>query len=78
VFRSALALGVFKAATATRLAVAEQSPQTPAAWRREAGSALEALIEHLRSLGCRDQDIVRLGTQAVSWRGAVYRAVQAP
>ena len=46
--------------------------------RREAGSALEALIEHLRSLGCRDQDIIRLGTQAVSWRGAVYRAVQAP
>jgi hypothetical protein len=46
--------------------------------RREASSALEALIEHLRSLGCRDQDIVRLGTQSVAWRGAVYRAVQTP
>jgi hypothetical protein len=46
-------------------------------WIREAGSAMEALIEYLRSQGCRDEDMVRLGTQAVSWYGAVYRAVPA-
>ena len=40
----------------------------------EAGSAQLALIEHLRTAGCRDEDIVRLGTESVSWRGAVYRA----
>jgi hypothetical protein len=32
----------------------------------------EALIEYLRSMGCRDDEIVRMGTKAVSWRGAVF------
>jgi hypothetical protein len=41
---------------------------------REAGSALLALIEYLRAEGVSDQDIVRLGLDEVSWRGAVYRA----
>jgi hypothetical protein len=41
---------------------------------REAPTAQMALIEHLRMAGCRDEDIVRLGTDSVSWRGAVYRA----
>jgi hypothetical protein len=40
----------------------------------EAATAQLALIEHLRTAGCRDEDIVRLGPQSVSWRGAVYRA----
>jgi hypothetical protein len=41
----------------------------------EAGSALLALIEYLRGEGVADGDIVRLGQHEVSWRGAVYRAV---
>jgi hypothetical protein len=40
----------------------------------EAGSPLLALVEYLRSEGVSDADIVRLGTNEVSWRGAVYRA----
>ena len=42
---------------------------------RDAASAELALIEYLRLAGCRDEDIVRLGTRSVSWRGAVYKAV---
>jgi hypothetical protein len=45
---------------------------------REASSAHEALFDYARSLGCRDDEIVRLGVDAVSWRGAVYRAEPAP
>jgi len=45
---------------------------------REAASAQLALVEHLRLAGCRDEDIVRLGTRSVSWRGAVYRAMREP
>jgi hypothetical protein len=41
---------------------------------RQASSAHEALFDYARSLGCRDDEIVRLGVDAVSWRGAVYRA----
>ena len=41
---------------------------------REAGSALLALVDYLRGEGVGDADIVRLGTEEVSWRGAVYRA----
>ena len=40
----------------------------------EAGSALLALVEYLRGEGVSDDDIVRLGSSEVSWRGAVYRA----
>lgn len=39
-----------------------------------APSALVALLDYLRSLGCQDRDVVRLGTSSVSWRGAVYSA----
>ena len=42
--------------------------------RREAGTAQQALLDHLRSRGCTDAEITRLGPDAVSWRGAVYRA----
>jgi hypothetical protein len=44
---------------------------------RDAPTAQLALIEHLRIAGCDDEDIVRLGTRSVAWRGAVYRAVLA-
>jgi hypothetical protein len=42
--------------------------------RQSATTTQEALIEYLRGLGCRDDEIVRVGTTAVAWRGAVYRA----
>ena len=42
---------------------------------REAFTAQQALFDYLRSLGCEDEDIMKLGTDAVSWRGAVYKAV---
>jgi len=32
-------------------------------------------MDYVRSLGCRDAEIARLGADALSWRGAVYRAV---
>ena len=41
---------------------------------RDAPSAMQALRDHLRSLGCSDREIIRLGTATVAWRGAVYRA----
>jgi hypothetical protein len=45
---------------------------------RQASSAHEALFDYARSLGCRDEEIVRIGLDAVSWRGAVYRAEPVP
>jgi hypothetical protein len=41
---------------------------------RDAGSGYQALVDYLRSVGCRDAEIVRTGSHSVSWRGAVYRA----
>jgi hypothetical protein len=40
----------------------------------EAATAQIALLDHLRTAGCRDEEIVRLATDSVAWRGAVYRA----
>ena len=45
---------------------------------RSAPSAQQALLDYVKSLGCRDAEIVRLGQAAVSWRGARYTAVLAP
>jgi len=42
---------------------------------REAFTAQQALFDYLRSLGCKDEDIMKLAPDAVSWRGAVYQAV---
>jgi hypothetical protein len=44
---------------------------------RSAPSAQQALLDYVKSLGCRDSEIVRLGQAAVSWRGARYTAVPA-
>ncbi|MFO7572774.1 MAG: hypothetical protein R6W48_09285 [Gaiellaceae bacterium] len=41
-----------------------------------APSAQVALLDYVRSLGCREAEIMRLGPDVVSWRGAVYRAVR--
>lgn len=40
-----------------------------------APSAQIALLDHVRSMGCRDDEITRLGVDAVAWRGAIFRAV---
>jgi hypothetical protein len=45
---------------------------------RDASTAQQALLDYVRSLGCKDEEIMRLGVDAVSWRGAVYKAVPAP
>ena len=42
---------------------------------RQAPTPQQALLDYLRSRGCLDGEITRLGPDAVSWRGAVYRAV---
>jgi hypothetical protein len=44
---------------------------------QDASTAQEALVEYLRSLGCSDEEIVRLGADAVAWRGAIFSAVPA-
>ena len=43
---------------------------------REAPTAQIALLEHLRSLGCRDDEMMKLGIDSIAWRGAVFRAVK--
>lgn len=45
---------------------------------REAPSPQIALLDHLRSMGCRDAEIMRLGIDSIAWRGAVFRAVPVP
>jgi hypothetical protein len=45
---------------------------------RSAGTAQDALLDYVRSLGCRDSEIVRLGGDAIAWRGARFSAVLAP
>jgi hypothetical protein len=44
---------------------------------REASSAQEAVLDYVRSLGCSEQEIVRLGADTASWRGAIFKAVPA-
>jgi hypothetical protein len=43
--------------------------------RLEASTPQEALGEYLRGLGCKHDEIRKTGTDAASWRGAIYRAV---
>ena len=45
---------------------------------QRADTAREALIEYLRSMGCRDDEMSTLGANAISWQGAVYRALLVP
>jgi hypothetical protein len=45
---------------------------------RSAPSAQQALLDYVKSLGCQDSEIIRLGDAVVSWRGARYTAVAAP
>ena len=41
-----------------------------------ASTPQEALVDYLRSLGCGNDDMVRIGMDAMSWHGAVYTAVE--
>jgi hypothetical protein len=43
-----------------------------------APSAQVALFDHVRALGCRDDEITRLGVDSIAWRGAIFRAVPVP
>lgn len=42
---------------------------------RKAWSPAEAVIEYLAGLGCRGDEIMRMGPNAVIWRGATFTAV---
>ena len=37
-----------------------------------------AALDYLRSMGCDDDEVVRVGNDSASWRGALYTAVPAP
>ena len=41
-------------------------------------SALQAVVDYVRSYGVNDDEIRRLGVDSVSWRGAHFRAVLVP
>ena len=43
---------------------------------RTASTPQAALLDYVRSLGCRDEEVLKLAPDAISWRGAVYRAVR--
>jgi hypothetical protein len=45
--------------------------------RHDASTARDAVIDYVRSLGCRDDEMVRVAADAVAWRGAVYSALPA-
>ncbi len=40
-------------------------------------SAQEALADYMKALGCRSDEIVRMGSGIAAWRGAVFSAVPA-
>jgi hypothetical protein len=42
---------------------------------QNASTAYEALVEYLRSIGCRDDELTRLSADSITWRGSVYRAI---
>lgn len=44
----------------------------------EASNPQQALFDYARSMGCRDDELMKLGPDAISWRGAVYKAIPAP
>lgn len=41
---------------------------------RDGDTASEALLDYVRSLGCREDELARLGSDAIAWRGAIFRA----
>jgi hypothetical protein len=45
--------------------------------RKQAATPREALIDYVRGIGCRDDEITTMGMSVISWRGAVFTAVEA-
>jgi len=45
---------------------------------RDASTPQHAVVDYLRSLGCRDAELVRLAPDGVAWRGAVYNGRPPP
>ena len=45
---------------------------------QNSATPLQAVVDYVRSLGCRDDEIRRLGVDSVSWRGARFSAVLVP
>jgi len=43
---------------------------------RAASTAQAALFDYVRSLGCQDEEVMKLAPDAISWRGSVFRAVE--
>lgn len=41
-------------------------------------SPLQAVVDYVRMFGCSDDEILRLGVDTVSWRGARFTAVAIP
>jgi hypothetical protein len=41
---------------------------------RKAWTGAEAVVDYLTTLGCRNNEIVTLGPDAVVWRGATFTA----
>ena len=41
-------------------------------------SALQAVVDYVRSFGCSNDEIITLGVDTVAWRGARFSAVQIP
>ncbi len=44
---------------------------------RRANTPQAALFDYVRSLGCQDDEVMKLAPDTISWRGAVYWAVEA-
>ena len=42
----------------------------------ESPTALAALLDFIRSQGYEEEEVLRLGETSLSWRGAVFRAVE--
>jgi hypothetical protein len=45
--------------------------------RREEIDPQLAVLDYLRSIGCEEDEIIRVGNDSASWRGALYTAVLA-
>jgi len=45
---------------------------------RDSVSPLQAVVDYVSALGCKRDEIVTLGVDAVAWRGARFSAVAAP
>jgi hypothetical protein len=44
----------------------------------KAWSPADAVIEYLVGLGCRSDELVRMGPSSIIWRGATFTASQVP